>query len=89
MKLNCKHVWEHISEYMDGSVDAKLREDIERHLEHCEICSAILDSTRNILVLTADDRTFELPVGYSKRLHERLKEEIEKSQQEPPGGNAK
>lgn len=89
MKLNCKHVWEHISEYIDGTVDANLREDIERHLEHCEICSAILDSTRNILVLTADDRTFELPVGYSKRLHERLKEEIEKAQQEPPGGNAK
>jgi hypothetical protein len=89
MKLNCKHVWEHISEYIDGSVDAKLREDIERHLEHCEICSAILDSTRNILVLTADDRTFELPVGYSERLHERLKEEIDKSQQERPGGSAK
>jgi hypothetical protein len=86
MKLECKHVWEHISEYIDGSVDAKLREDIERHLEHCEICSAILDSTRNILVLTADDRTFELPVGYSKRLHARLKEEIEKSRQVPPGG---
>ena len=77
MKLDCQHVWEHISEYIDGSVDAKLREDIERHLEHCEICSAILDSTRNILILTADDRTFELPVGYSERLHERLAKELE------------
>ena len=82
MKLDCKHVWEHISEYIDGSVDVKLREDIERHLEHCEICSAILDSTRNILILTADDRTFELPVGFSKRLHERLKKEIEGSEPE-------
>jgi anti-sigma factor RsiW len=86
MKLDCRHVWEHISEYIDGNVDAQLREDIERHLEHCEICSAILDSTRNILILTADDRTFELPVEYSKRLHERLKEEIEKSRREQPGG---
>ncbi len=82
MKLDCKHVWEHISEYIDGSVDAKLREDIELHLEHCEICSAILDSTRNILVLTADDRTFELPVGYSERLHERLAKELESSGQD-------
>jgi len=81
MKLECKHVWEHISEYIDGSVDAKLREDIERHLEHCEICSAILDSTRNILILTADDRTFELPVGYSERLHKRLAKELENSEQ--------
>ncbi|HEX4541531.1 MAG TPA: zf-HC2 domain-containing protein [Candidatus Acidoferrum sp.] len=81
MKLDCKHVWEHISEYIDGSVDAQLREDIERHLEHCEICSAILDSTRNILILTADDRTFELPVGYSERLHERLAKELESSEE--------
>lgn len=79
MKLECKHVWKHISEYIDASVDAQLREDIERHLEHCEICSAILDSTRNILILTADERTFELPVGYSERLHERLAKELEAS----------
>jgi hypothetical protein len=43
-----------------------------KHLESSEVCSAILDSTRNILVLTADDRTDELPVGYSKRLRERF-----------------
>jgi hypothetical protein len=78
MKLECKHVWENISEYIDQTVDAKLREEIEKHLEHCEICSAVLDSTRNILVLTADGRTFELPVGYSERLHERLEEELKK-----------
>jgi hypothetical protein len=83
MELSCKHVWAHISEYIDQSVPAELREEIERHLEHCELCSAVLDSTRNILVLTADDRTFELPVGYSTRLHDRLKKEIEDAQPEP------
>ena len=76
MKLDCKHVWGYISDYIDDSVEAGVREDIERHLEHCEICSAILDSTRNILILTADDRTFELPVGFSERLHERLAREL-------------
>jgi predicted anti-sigma-YlaC factor YlaD len=83
MELNCKHVWAHISEYLDQSVAPEQREEIERHLEHCEICSAILDSTRNILVLTADDRTFELPVGYSKRLHERLARELESEEGAP------
>ena len=83
MKLDCKHVWEHISGYIDNTVDAKLREEIERHLEHCEICAAILDSTRNILILTADDRTFELPVGYSERLHKRLAKELASSEKDP------
>ena len=82
MELNCKHVWAYISDYIDDSVAPEVRADIERHLEHCEICSAILDSTRNILILTADDRTFELPVGFSERLHERLKKEIEGSEPE-------
>jgi len=72
MKLECKHVWGHISEYLDKQLDAELLADVEKHLESCEVCSAILDSTRNILVLTADDRTYELPVGYSERLHEKL-----------------
>jgi len=84
MELSCKHVWAHISEYIDQSVPPELREEIERHIENCKICSAVLDSTRNILVLTADDRTFELPVGYSKRLHDRLKEEIAGTR--PAGG---
>ena len=76
MKLECKHVWALISEYLDQKLDAQTLEEIERHLENCEICSAILDSTRNVLVLTADDRIYELPVGYSERLHQRLQKAI-------------
>jgi hypothetical protein len=79
MVLNCKHVWSYISEYIDGSVDPELRRGIELHLEHCEVCSAILDSTRNILYLTADERTFAIPIGFSHRLHARLAAEFAKS----------
>jgi anti-sigma factor RsiW len=78
MKLECKHVWDHISGYLDKQLDAELLLAVERHLESCEVCSAVLDSTRNILVLTADDRTYELPVGYSERLHQRLTAIIER-----------
>ena len=76
MKINCKHVWQNISAYIDGDVDASLRADIDRHLETCEICSAVLDSTRNVVVLVADDRVFELPAGFSERLHSRLEKEL-------------
>ena len=72
MNLECKHVWQHISGYLDHQLDPQLLAAVEKHLETCEVCSAILDSTRNILVLTADDRTSELPIGYSERLHQRL-----------------
>jgi predicted anti-sigma-YlaC factor YlaD len=76
MVLECKHVWTYISDYLDGSLDGETLTEVQRHLEHCEICSAILDSTRNILILTADDRVFELPIGFSERLHDRLEREM-------------
>jgi hypothetical protein len=76
MVIECKHVWDHISDYLDGTLAPEVRELVQKHLEHCEICSAILDSTRNILVLTADERVFELPLGFSERLHARLEAEM-------------
>jgi hypothetical protein len=76
MVIDCKHVWDRISEFLDDSLSPESRELMQKHLEHCEVCSAILDSTRNILILTADERVFELPVGYSERLHARIEEEI-------------
>ena len=76
MVIECKHVWDHISDYLDGTLAPEVRELVQKHLEHCEICSAILDSTRNILILTADERVFELPLGFSERLHARLEAEM-------------
>jgi len=80
MRIDCKHVWQHISAYIDGEVDAALRADIDKHLETCEICSAVLDSTRNVVILMADDRVFELPVGFSQRLHARIDEVLQRTQ---------
>lgn len=77
MRIDCKHVWQYISAYIDDDLDGKLRARIERHLETCEICSAVLDSTRNVVVLVADDRVFELPAGFSERLHDRLDQEFQ------------
>jgi anti-sigma factor RsiW len=81
--LECKHVWDYISEFLDDSLPTETRELVQKHLENCEICSAILDSTRNILILTADDRVFELPAGYSERLHARLAREIRGANSRP------
>jgi anti-sigma factor RsiW len=83
MRLSCQHVWTYISDYIDDSVSQEEREAIELHLEHCEVCSAVLDSVHNILVLTADDRVFRLPLGYSDRLHARIAAELESGDHPP------
>jgi anti-sigma factor RsiW len=77
MRIDCNHVWQHISAYIEGDVDAALRAEIDKHLETCEICSAVLDSTRNVVILMADDRIFELPAGFSDRLHAHIDRELD------------
>jgi anti-sigma factor RsiW len=76
MVVNCHEVWREISNYIDDDLDPSLRAEIEAHLAQCRHCAALLDSTRNIIVLIADERTFELPAGFSDRLRARLLEEI-------------
>ena len=63
MVIECKHVWEHISGHLDGALDAKILAQVQIHLDHCELCSTIMDSNRNILILTAGESAFELPLG--------------------------
>jgi hypothetical protein len=76
MIIECTRVWDCVSGYLDNSLSSETRKLVQRHLEHCKICSAILDSTCNILVLTADSRVFDLPIGFSDRLRARLAREI-------------
>jgi anti-sigma factor (TIGR02949 family) len=73
---SCKEIWREISNYIDGDISPETRELLEAHLAGCRHCSALLDSTRNILVLIADDRTFELPAGFGERLRKRLEAEF-------------
>ena len=73
MILSCREVWKEISNYLEGEVDAALRADLEAHFAQCRHCTALLDGTRNVIVLTVDQRTFTLPAGFSQRLQERLR----------------
>jgi hypothetical protein len=77
MVIECKHIWGYISDYLDAALSEDIRRDVQKHLEHCEICSAIFDSTRNIIILTADERVYKLPVGFSERLHARIELELQ------------
>jgi hypothetical protein len=77
MVLNCKDVRREISNYLDDDISPEMRAALEAHLAQCRHCSAVLDGTHNVLILIADDRVFPLPAGFSARLHERLRRELE------------
>lgn len=79
MVINCEQVWQHVSDYLDGEVDPVLRAAIEGHVRGCQRCTAVLDGMRNIVQLYGDERMMEVPVGFSRRLHQRLEADMSPS----------
>jgi predicted anti-sigma-YlaC factor YlaD len=67
--VSCKTIIANLSNYLDGGATPEVRQKIEKHLRGCHRCTAIYDSTRKMLVITGDERVFEIPAGFSERLH--------------------
>ncbi len=67
--VNCETVLQELSNFIDHEIDPALRAEIENHLKSCHRCSVLHDSLRKLVVIVADERTFEIPVDYSERLH--------------------
>jgi len=72
MIVNCQEVWREISSYLDGEIEPGLRAALEEHFRGCKRCTAVLDGARNVVQLYGDERMFEVPFGFSRRLHRTL-----------------
>jgi hypothetical protein len=75
--VQCEQVWEQISDYIDGDVDAGMRSALEAHIQGCQRCTSVLNGTRNVVGLYGDDRLFKAPMGYSWRLQRRIKSDMQ------------
>ena len=76
--VTCEQVLKEVSNFLDDDVAPELRAEIIEHLRHCHRCSVLVDSTRKVIYVAGDERVFELPVGYSKRLHDLIDKELSK-----------
>ncbi len=72
MVISCEHVWEEISNYLEGEVDPELRATMEAHFRECKHCTAVLDGTKNVIALYGDERSLELPAGFTAGWQSRL-----------------
>ena len=72
MEISCLDVIRELSNYIDVDVSPELRSQIEAHLPACAHCTAIYDGLRNSITLVTDERSFQLPAGFSQRLRAKL-----------------
>jgi anti-sigma factor RsiW len=76
--VNCKGVIRELSNYIDGELDPATKQELERHLSHCEDCTMILDQTKKSIEILCDSEPIPLPVGLHDRLHSALRDKLGK-----------
>ncbi len=74
--MNCKDVIRELSDYIDGDLDPGLKTELERHLQHCEDCTLIVDQTKKSIEILCDSRPVELPSELRSRLHSVLRQKL-------------
>ena len=79
--VSCERLRDELSNFIDGEIDPVLRDQIVAHRAGCRRCAVLHDTLRQVLVIVADERTFEIPVGYGERLHAFLERYLQ-----PPAG---
>ena len=74
--VQCEHVWQEISNYIEGEVDPGLRAAMDEHFRTCQRCASVLAGTRNVISLYGDERMIEVPSGFGRRLERRLSQNV-------------
>lgn len=72
IEIDCKEVWEQISNFLDDEIEPGLRGVMVAHIEDCAHCNAVLEGTLNVVQLLGDGRIFELPAGTGRRLYQKV-----------------
>lgn len=70
--MNCKDVIQGLSSYLDKELDPTLLQELERHLEHCDDCRIVVDTTRKTVELYCNSELLPLPDDVRARLDRAL-----------------
>ncbi len=74
--MTCKEVIRQLSDYLDGDLDPDLIQALTRHLEHCEDCRVVVDTTRKTVEVYCNTEPAPLPEEARERLMRSMAEKL-------------
>jgi predicted anti-sigma-YlaC factor YlaD len=70
--VNCRTIVKELSNYLEESLDSTLKASIEKHLEHCDDCRVVVDTTKQTINIYCNSEPAPLPEDTRVRLREAL-----------------
>ncbi|HKV27224.1 MAG TPA: zf-HC2 domain-containing protein [Candidatus Acidoferrales bacterium] len=76
--MNCRNVVRELSNYLNGELDTSLKQSIEIHMEHCEDCHLLVDTTKKTIQIFCNSEPLPLSDEVRNRLHDALVKRLHK-----------
>ena len=76
--VKCREVIRELSEYLDGELDPTLAEELRRHLDDCEDCGIVVDTTRKTIEMYCNREPAPLPADVKQRLQRALEQKLKR-----------
>jgi predicted anti-sigma-YlaC factor YlaD len=70
--VNCRSIIKELANYFDEALDPILKTSIEKHLEGCEDCRIVVDTTRKTIQIFCNSEPAPLPEETKTRLRDAL-----------------
>ncbi len=70
--MDCAGIQELLSEYIDGTLDAKATAGVEKHISACKICKEELIAIRAMVEELGDLEPVKAPSDFLEKIHERM-----------------
>jgi anti-sigma factor (TIGR02949 family) len=68
----CRELMDHVSDYIDGELEASICAELEAHLAGCPNCRIMVDTVRKTITLYHLQATTDLPSDVQGRLYKIL-----------------
>ena len=66
--MTCSDFLKELTDYLDDSLDERMRAELEDHLNWCHNCYVICDTTKKTIEIYRDSVLYELPDDLRTRL---------------------
>jgi hypothetical protein len=67
--VKCSDFLKELNEFLDGSLDPKLKDELQEHLTWCHNCYVVCDTTKKTIQIYRENTVYELPDNVRSKLH--------------------
>lgn len=66
--MKCKEFLKELNDYLDGSLDPKLKAELQEHLQWCSNCYVVCNTTQKTIEIYRENKIYELPDDLRSKL---------------------